>query len=164
MKKMKILFLCTHNSARSQMAEAILKHHKSNTHFEAYSAGSEPALRINPLAVKAMQEVGIDISANKPKLMTDLLEEDFDFVITVCDKMKEKCPVYPGQPVYAHWGSADPSDAKGDDAQKLKFTEEIRNEIASRINRFLNLPFEKLERAALEQHVISIGEATLEEI
>jgi len=146
----RLLFLCTGNSARSQMAEAILNE-RGKGRFRAESAGSKPAPRVNPLAIDTLREYGIEWRGHPPRTVDGLEHEPWDFVITVCDRAKESCPVFPGQPVLAHWGVADPADALGfrDAFIVLK----------RRIDLVLALPVEKLERLALEARLKAIGEA-----
>src|SRR4051812_31005672 len=102
----RVLFLCTHNSARSQMAEALLRH-LDKRRFETYSAGTE-ATRVHPLAVRAMADVGIDISNARSKHLNEYIGKDFDYVITVCDAANESCPLFPGDPKRIHWSFQDP--------------------------------------------------------
>lgn len=134
--KLKVLFVCIHNSARSQMAEALLRSF-CDSEFEADSAGLEPGV-LNPFAVKAMAEIGIDISSQRPKSVGELVErsERFDFVIAVCDPtVADRCPTFPG----AHklvWSFPDPSAASGTDGQKLSATREIRNQIQIAVESF----------------------------
>src|SRR5437773_9016767 len=98
----RILFLCTGNSARSQMAEALLNW-KGKDRFEAYSAGSRPAAQVNPLAIATLREHGIPWAGHAPRGIDGLEHEPWDFVVTVCDRAKEACPIFPGQPILAHW-------------------------------------------------------------
>ena len=147
---MRLLFLCTGNSARSQMAEAILNH-KGRGLFRAESAGSQPAARVNPLAIETLQEHDIPWRGHAPRGLDGLEREPWDFVITVCDKAKESCPVFPGQPVLAHWGMPDPTDRR---AFRDAFVS-----LSRRIDLLLALPIEKLERAALESRVRAIATA-----
>src|SRR5689334_8643056 len=109
---MRLLFLCTGNSARSQMAEAILNH-KGQGRWRAESAGSHPAAQVNPLAVATLKEHGVPWRGHAPRGVDGLERERWDFVITVCDNAKESCPVFPGHPARAHWGMPDPGDARG---------------------------------------------------
>jgi protein-tyrosine-phosphatase len=155
--KRTVLFLCIQNSARSQMAEAILNY-RGGDRFQAFSAGVRPAGEVHPLAVRAMTEAGYDMSGKHPKHMNEFTEKNVDFVITLCDRMKEECPVFPGQPVVAHWGLPDPADAEGTDDEKLQAFRKTMIEIAERVSLFLSLPMEKLDRLALEQQVRAIGE------
>ncbi len=127
--KKKILFVCIHNSARSQMAEAFLNQ-ICGTEFEAQSAGIEPG-RLNPIVVAAMQEIGIDISRNQTKAVADFLRQPFDYVVTVCDETSaERCPVFPGETQRLHWGFPDPSAFQED---KLVRTREVRDAIKAKI-------------------------------
>jgi protein-tyrosine-phosphatase len=115
----RVLFLCTGNSARSQIAEAVLNR-KGKGRFVAESAGSRPVERVNPAAVEVLREVGIDWRDRTPRGLAGLERERWDFVITVCDHAKEACPWFPGQPVLAHWGMPDPADVEGDEAQSTR--------------------------------------------
>ena len=129
-RKIRVLFVCIHNSARSQMAEAFLKE-LGGGQFEVMSAGIEPGT-LNPYVVKAMKEVGIDISDNKPKSISDFLKEEaiVDYVITVCDETSaERCPIFPGQAQKLHWGFLDPSALQGTDEDKMQAIRKIRNDI-----------------------------------
>jgi arsenate reductase len=135
--KQKILFVCVHNSARSQMAEAWLNHLCPDD-FEAESAGLEPG-SLNSLAVEAMREVGIDISAKKTRAVSNVIEsgEKFSHVITVCDESSaERCPNFPGNAERLHWGLPDPSKLTGTREDRLKATCEIRDQIRERIERW----------------------------
>ena len=111
----RVLFVCTENSARSQMAEGLLRHH-SGDDFEALSAGAEPT-RLNPLAVEVMKEVGIDISGQHAKDVADFLGQNFQYLIRVCDKVREKCPILPGAVWYLDWSFEDPATAAGSVAE-----------------------------------------------
>ena len=127
----RVLFLCTHNSARSQMAEGLLRHLAADR-FEAHSAGTE-ATGLRPLAVRAMGEVGIDISQQESKTLARYLEEPFDYVITVCDQANEVCPFFPGAKNRLHWSFEDPSQAKGSEDERLAVFRRGRNVIKERI-------------------------------
>lgn len=152
----RVLFLCTGNSARSQIAEALLQR-KGRGEFEAGSAGSHPATEVHPLTLAVLHQHGIDWTGRTPKGMDAVRGQRWDFVITVCDRAKESCPTFPGQPVYAHWGMPDPSAVVGSpDAQRRAFEETVVY-LARRLDLFLALPLEKLERAVLEQRVRAIG-------
>jgi arsenate reductase len=130
--KQKVLFVCIHNSARSQMAEAFLNQICSEV-FEAHSAGIEPG-KLNPVVVEAMQEIGIDISGNQTKSVADYLSQSFSYVITVCDETSaERCPVFPGKTRRLHWGFPDPSAFQGTHEEKLARTRDIRDQIKARI-------------------------------
>jgi arsenate reductase len=132
--KAKILFVCIHNSARSQMAEAFVNRYCSE-HFEAESAGIEPG-KLNPIVIEAMAEDGIDISRNATKSVQDILRAGriYDYVITVCDEASaERCPIFPGGGQRLHWGFPDPSQFTGIHAEKLEATRNVRNAIAAQV-------------------------------
>jgi arsenate reductase len=134
MEKKKVLFVCVHNSARSQMAEAFLRQ-MAGDQFEVESAGLEPG-RLNPMVVEVMKEIGIDISCNKTKSVFDMFKDGkfFQYVITVCDESQsEKCPVFPSAVERLHWGFADPSSFKGTDEEKLTFARNVRDAIKTKI-------------------------------
>ena len=134
MKKKNVLFICIHNSARSQMAEAFLNEICADQ-FEAHSAGIEPG-RLNPIVIEAMQEVGIDISSKATKSVSDMLKSGMNFacVITVCDETSaERCPVFPGVNGRLHWSFPDPSALQGSHEQKLERTRAIRDSIKAKI-------------------------------
>ena len=156
-REYRLLFLCTGNSARSQMAEAILNA-RGRGRFRAESAGSKPAPRVNPLAVETLREHGIEWHGHPPRTVDGLEREPWDFVITVCDKAKESCPIFPGQPVLAHWGMEDPAVAAGEPAARKAFRDAYVL-LARRIDLLLALPVEKLERLALEARLKAIGVA-----
>ncbi len=149
MKRLRLLFLCTGNSARSQMAEAILSA-KGQGRFEAASAGSHPAARVNPYALETLREFRIPWSGHAPRSVDELGAEPWDCVITVCDRAKESCPIFPGQPVVAHWGMPDPADVAGDDATQRAAFRDAFLLLNRRIELLLALPTDKLERLALE--------------
>ena len=127
----KILILCTHNSARSQMAEALLRQ-IGGARFEVSSAGTE-ATRVHPLAVQAMANVDIDISGARSKHLDEFINDKFDYVITVCDAANESCPYFPGAPTRIHWSFKDPSLAEGTDEERLRAFSRVRDEIAMRL-------------------------------
>ncbi len=133
--KPRVLFLCTHNSARSQMAEGVLRN-LGEDRFEVHSAGTE-ATRVRPLAVRAMDEIGIDISGQESKTLEQYLGEPFDYVITVCDEANEACPFFPGAKNRLHWSFRDPSRATGSDEERLEVFREVRDEIRERIEKEL---------------------------
>jgi arsenate reductase len=155
-KPLRVLVLCTGNSARSQIAEALLAA-KGGGRIEAASAGSRPAARVNPFAVEVLAEAGIDWRGRAPRGMDGLEHEHWDVVITVCDRAKESCPYFPGRPVLAHWGMPDPAEVEGTDERKRAAFHETLVALARRIDLFLALPLEKLERMALERRVREIG-------
>jgi arsenate reductase len=154
----RVLFLCTGNSARSQIAEALLSR-RGRGRFAAESAGSRPAAQVNPLAVEALREIGIGWSGRTPRGVDGLETEHWDFVITVCDRAREACPIFPGQPVLAHWGMADPADVAGSEEHRLAAFRQAVILLGRRIDLFLALPVEKLEHLALEARVRAIGES-----
>jgi arsenate reductase (thioredoxin) len=131
MTKTRVLFLCTHNSARSQMAEGLLRD-LAGDRFEVMSAGTE-ATRVRPLAIRAMEEVGIDISGQESKTLDRYLEEPFDRVITVCDDANESCPFFPGAKARLHWSFEDPSKAKGSEEERLSVFRSVRDRIKDRM-------------------------------
>jgi arsenate reductase len=153
---MRILILCTGNSARSQIAEALLAA-KGGARVVAASAGSRPAERVHPFAVAVLAEAGIDWRGKTPRGMNGLEAEPWDFVITVCDRAKESCPYFPMQPVQAHWGMPDPAEIEGSDEVKLAAFRDTLITLSRRIDLLLALPVEKLERLALEGRVRDIG-------
>ncbi len=137
MKKDKILFVCVHNSARSQMAEAFLNH-LAGDRFEARSAGLEPGV-LNPLVVEVMQELGIDISGNQAKDVFEMFKrgEMYSYVITVCDGANaERCPIFPGIVSRLHWSFNDPAAVQGTHAEKLAAIRIIRDEIRAAVEEF----------------------------
>jgi len=138
MAKDKVLFVCIHNSARSQMAEAYLNHLTPEI-FQAESAGLEPG-KLNPYVVKVMQEDGIDISSNPTNSVFDFFKagKSFKYVITVCDKeAAEKCPIFPSIEKRIHWGFKDPSSAKGSEEDKLAFARAVRDEIKETLTKWI---------------------------
>ena len=132
----RILFLCTGNSCRSQMAEGFLRH-MANDRFEVFSAGIKP-LQVNPVAIKVMDETGIDISSHRSKSVMEFIDQKFDCIITVCDNAKQTCPIFPGQYTKIHWDIMDPADFQGSEKDKLSFFRTIRNEIKNRCLDFLS--------------------------
>ena len=131
----RVLVICTHNSARSQMAEGWLRQLGGNG-IDAHSAGTE-ATAVRPLAIRAMAEVGIDISGQESKTLDPYLDQPWDAVITVCDQANEVCPVFPGGKRRLHWSFPDPSKAVGSEEEKLAVYREVRDAIRDRIVRFL---------------------------
>ena len=129
--KQRVLFLCTHNSARSQMAEGFLRR-LAGDRFEVASAGTE-ATRVHPLAIRAMADIGIDIGGHTSKVVDELLEEPWDYVITVCDAANEACPAFPKKSSRLHWSFEDPSQATGSEEQRLEVFRRVRDQINGRI-------------------------------
>ena len=130
-KRIRILFLCTHNSARSQMAEGLLRA-IAGDRFEAHSAGTE-ATHVRPLAVRAMDEIGVDITGQESKTLERYVEEPFEYVITVCDDANEACPFFPGARRRLHWSFEDPSKAEGSEEERLAVFRSVRDRIRQRI-------------------------------
>jgi arsenate reductase (thioredoxin) len=130
-EKSRVLFLCTHNSARSQMAEALLRH-DGGERFESCSAGTV-ATRVRPLAITAMAELGVDVSGQESKTLDRYLGETFDAVVTVCDQANESCPVFPGAKARLHWSFPDPSQTTGTNEEQLAVYRAVRDAIRARI-------------------------------
>jgi arsenate reductase len=160
MNTINLLFLCTHNSARSILAEAMLNHLSRSNHgtrFQAYSAGSSPRenQRPNPLALEVLNAAEIDTSYLRSKSWDEFAKPDaphMDLVITVCDNAAgEVCPYWPGQPATAHWGYADPSAVEGSDEDRLQAFRHTLFMIQKRLQLLLDLPAEKLQKAMLQQ-------------
>ena len=139
--KKRVLFLCTHNSARSQMAEGLLRK-MAGDRFEVYSAGTEQT-RVQPLAIEAMREIGIDISGHTSKTLDAFEGQSFDYVITVCDRANESCPIFPGGTERIHWSFEDPTAATGTDEQKLRAFRTVRDAIQQRLRMFLTVTNKK---------------------
>lgn len=130
----RVLILCTGNSARSQMAEGLLRHDSGNA-FEVFSAGVEPSF-VRPQAIEVMRELGIDISGQRSKSVDEFLGQKFDSVITVCDNANERCPVFPGKTKRIHWSFDDPAAATGDEAEQLAVFRRVRDEIREKLLQF----------------------------
>jgi arsenate reductase len=154
------LFVCTHNSARSIMAEGILNS-LANGRFRAFSAGSHPAGQVNPFALKTLASMHIPSDGYRSKDWNEFAQPGaplLDFVITVCDNAAgEVCPVWPGQPMSAHWGVADPGGFEGSDAQKAKLFWDTAVVLKRRIELMLALPMASLDRISLQRAVKDIG-------
>lgn len=125
--KQRVLILCTANSARSQMAEGLLRHLAGDT-LEVFSAGAKPSV-VNPFAIQAMQQRGIDISQHRSKHLNEFLNTEFDFVVTVCDAAAETCPVFPGKAQRIHWSFPDPAAVEGSDEEKLASFIQVRDSL-----------------------------------
>jgi len=134
--KNKVLILCTGNSARSQMAEGLMRE-MGGTTFEVASAGVSPT-QVRSEAVEVMKEIGIDISQHFSKDVDRFIADNFDYVITVCDNANERCPVFPGHAKRIHWSFADPAQVEGDEATKLSAFRTIRDQIKARIETFID--------------------------
>jgi arsenate reductase (thioredoxin) len=135
MNKTRVLILCTGNSARSQMAEGLLRH-EGGDHFEVHSAGTKPS-QLRSEAVAALQEIGLDISGQRSKSVNELTGQKFDYVITVCDSAKESCPVFPSARML-HWPFEDPAAVEGSEDRRLAAFRRIRNQIHDRIKLFVS--------------------------
>ncbi len=146
---LKVLFVCTHNAARSQVAEALLLR-KGRGRFLTESAGSHPAAEVNPLVLEILAERGIEWRG-RPKGFAGAMGTEWDFVITLCDRAREMCPMFPGGPIYAHWGIPDPSAVEGDRSCRKRALDDAAMQINARIDLMLALPQDALVRAALEQ-------------
>ena len=153
----KILFLCTGNSARSIFGEYLIRR-IGGTLFQSYSAGASPVGQVNPYAVRVLKEVyHIDASEARSKGCEEFEKVEFDFVITVCDRAKETCPVWPGQPIIAHWGAPDPALAEGSDEEIYQQFKQVAMQIQRRIELFCALPFDKIDRLRLTTLTRDIG-------
>ncbi len=156
-KQFKILFLCTGNSARSILGEYLIRR-AAPDRFDSMSAGSNPTGKVNSLVQRVLLEnFKIDSAAARSKSWMEFKEVRFDFVITVCDNAKESCPVWPGQPIIAHWGLPDPADFSGSDEEKMKQINQVALQMQRRLNLFTSLPLEKMERLKLSHAVEDIG-------
>ncbi|HKO99705.1 MAG TPA: arsenate reductase ArsC [Pyrinomonadaceae bacterium] len=132
--KKRVLILCTGNSARSQMAEGLLRD-LAGDRFEVMSAGVLPT-RVRPEAIVVMREVGIDISSHRSKSVDEFLNQNFDFVLTVCDNAKQQCPMFPGPARRIHWGLDDPAEVTGDEHTRLNAFRTARDELRERLKEF----------------------------
>jgi arsenate reductase (thioredoxin) len=155
-RRFRVLFLCTGNSARSQMAEALLNW-KGKGRFQAESAGSQPAAQVNRYAIELLRAHGIPWAGHPPRSLDGLEREPWDCVITVCDRAKQSCPIFPGQPVLAHWSMPDPAEVAGDEARKRAAFQDAFLLISRRIDLLLALPLDKLERQAAQAEIAAIG-------
>jgi len=133
--KTRVLILCTGNSARSQMAEGLLRH-DGGANFEVFSAGVEPSY-VRTQAIEAMREIGIDISAHRSKSVDEFTGQEFDYVITVCDNASERCPVFPGKATRIHWSFDDPAAFEGDEATQRSIFRRVRDEIRGQLREFI---------------------------
>ncbi len=159
-KHYNVLFLCTGNSARSIMAEAIMNH-KGKAHFTAYSAGSHPTGTVRPEAIHQIEKAGLTATGLYSKSWNEFAQADapsIDFVFTVCDSAaKEVCPLWPGQPITAHWGIADPAVVEGTSEQVERAFQDAFSTLDRRISLFLCLPFSSLDQFALKRELDNIG-------
>lgn len=149
-RPIRVLFVCTGNSARSVMAEALIRH-KGGDAFEVHSAGTEPR-GVNPLTLKVLAEAGIDASWARSKSVTEYLGQQFDYVVTVCDEARQVCPVFPGVHESLHWGYEDPAEARGSEEERLAVFRRVFIQLGERINQFIPLALrerhERLRAAA----------------
>ena len=163
MNPLHVLFLCTGNSARSILAEAYLNS-IGGGRFRAHSAGSHPAGKFNPFALELVAKHGLGMEGLRSKSWDEFATPDapqMDFVFTVCDSAAgEVCPLWPGQPITAHWGVEDPAAVQGSDEEKRRAFLKAFTQLSARIKLLVSLPFEKLERRALEKRVRDIGHCT----
>ena len=162
-----VLFLCTHNSARSLLAEALLNTpNLSNGRFKAYSAGSYPSGKPNPFALEQIQRAGLTIAGLRSKSWDEFSRPDspkMDFVFTVCDNAaNEVCPVWPGQPMTAHWGLLDPAAVEGSDDDKRRAFADTFRALSNRIRIFASLPMDKLDKLSLQKKLDAIGKSASE--
>lgn len=155
---LKLLFLCTGNSCRSIMAEGLLNR-LGNGRFFAYSAGSFPAGEVHPVSLQTLKSKGVDTEDYYSKSWDGFIDKHIDIVITVCDSAAgESCPIFPGNPVKAHWGVPDPAKFVGTEAEtKAAFTR-VCNILERRIRKLLELPVEKMEKPELQKHLNEIGQ------
>jgi arsenate reductase (thioredoxin) len=158
-----VLILCTGNSARSIMAEALINT-MGHGRFQAYSAGSQPGGTVNPLAIEQVKKTGYPLENLRSKSWDEFAgtgAPHMDFIITVCDNAKgEVCPIWPGHPMTAHWGFEDPAAFQGSDEEKRHFFEKIFRQIMSRVQLFVNLPFNVLDHQSTKREVNAIGETS----
>ena len=136
-RPIRVLFVCTGNSARSVMAEALVRH-KAGDSFEVHSAGTEPR-GVNPLTLKILAEAGIDASWARSKSVTEYLGQQFDYVVTVCDEARQVCPNFPGVHESLHWGYEDPAEATGSEEERLAVFRRVFVQLGERINQFIPL-------------------------
>jgi len=157
-----VLFLCTGNSARSILAEAYLNS-AGRGRFAAYSAGSHPAAKVNPFALELLRRYGLSTEGLRSKSWEEFAQAGapkLDFIFTVCDNAAgEACPIWPGRPATAHWGVEDPAAVHGTDEEKVNAFLEAFKQLSARIDLFLDLPFEKLDRLALGAKLMEIGKS-----
>jgi len=154
----KFLFLCTGNSARSIFGEYLLRR-LGGPRFQVFSAGAFPTGRVNPIAIQVLKDVyNIDASDARSKSWEEFKDVEFDFVVTVCDNARETCPIWPGQPVVAHWSSPDPAAVEGSDEEKYRAFKEVAFQLNRRLQFFTSLPIETLDRPKLIAAIREIGE------
>ena len=153
----KLLFLCTGNSARSIFGEYLLRR-LGGSRFAVYSAGAFPTGKVNPFAIQVLKDCfHIDATEARSKSAEEFKDLQFDFVITVCDNARETCPIWPGQPIVAHWSSPDPAAVEGTDEAKYRAFNEVAFQINRRLQLFTSLPLEKLDRLEIAALTNEIG-------
>ncbi|MDQ9170441.1 arsenate reductase ArsC [Oxalobacteraceae bacterium R-40] len=164
-KTYNVLFLCTGNSARSIMAEALVTT-MSKGRLKGYSAGSKPAGKVNPFAIEQVRKTGYPVEDLRSKSWDEFATPGaphMDFIITVCDNAAgEQCPYWPGHPTSAHWGFEDPAAAEGTDEQKRAAFEKVFRQIVARMNSFVSLPVHMLDKHAIQQEMKRIGDTPVE--
>ena len=157
-KPYKFLFLCTGNSARSILGEYLLRH-LGGSRFQVFSAGAFPTGKVNPLAIQILKDVyHIDAADARSKSWEEFKDVEFDFVVTVCDNARETCPVWPGQPIVAHWSSPDPAAVEGTDAEKYGAFKDVAHQINRRLQLLTSVPLDQLDRHKLAAALKEIGE------
>jgi arsenate reductase len=156
MTPLRVLVLCTGNSARSQMAEALFGSLGAGVVY-AESAGSRPAARVNPIAIEALAHSGIAWPANPPRGIDAVEGKPWDVVLTVCDNAKEACPIFPGATITAHWGMPDPAEVVGTEGAKREAFDDALRLLRRRIEMMLALPLARLDRSALQTRLREIG-------
>jgi arsenate reductase len=153
----KFLFLCTGNSARSIFGEYLLRR-LGGSRFQVFSAGSFPTGKVNRFAIQVLRDVyHIDASNARSKSWEEFKDIEFDFVVTVCDNARETCPVWPGQPIVAHWSSPDPAAVEGTDSEKYCAFKDVASQINRRLQLFISPPFDKPDRDTLAAAIREIG-------
>ena len=154
----RVLFLCTGNSARSVFAEYFLRR-LGGSRFESYSAGADPSGTVNPMTLKVLRErFNVDASDARSKSWEEFKDVKFDFVITVCDNARERCPIWPGQPIMAHWGVDDPAAFVGSPEARERFFYQVALVLYTRLQIFTSLPLEQLDRLKVEKMARDIGQ------
>ncbi len=155
----KFLFLCTGNSARSIIGEYLLRR-LGGERFQVFSAGAFPTGKVNPFAIQVLKDFyNIDASDARSKSWEEFRDVEFDFVVMVCDNARESCPVWPGQPIVAHWSSPDPAAVDGTDEERYRAFKEVAFQINRRLQLFTSLPLEKLDHLKLIQATQEIGDS-----
>jgi arsenate reductase len=152
----RVLFLCTGNSARSQIAQALLERDGAGR-FEAESAGTEPAAKVNPGAIEALAGTGIRWGGHQPRRVEEVERREWDLVVTVCDDARESCPLFPPGPIMAHWGIPDPAAVAGDETTRRTAFLDALAMLRRRVAALVEIPVEKVSRAELERRILRIG-------